>query len=233
MDTFDPRETVREGFLRVIQASGSKLKASLLKKRGIATHDIRLSIEVERPVALLDGRSPPADFYYLSFFERAIKNVRLRVLNASRTEPVVTEVHFFLEIPSKLGISAVSSRGPIEVVSLGEGTTVSIAHDMQREGLEPKVLKPGVVMAIPEATFLAGLKLAIDPEIRLRLGNEPDYCPPEEWLGKAIDAYGSLLNTCDVWYGLVLDNAELLPFKWQHEQHRFAPGFWTDGTVVS
>ena len=235
---FKPNETLIKGFNRIANASKSKVKQYLLKRAGLATHDIRLFPAAKYPLQY-NLPSAPEKFYYYKLFTRGAWNTRISIVNASGTDPVVVEIHFFLEIPKDIPIDvrySIENEG--EWQEIREQQYSLCQNHLQTENPEVKefdlpVLKKGKVLVLEENTFSFGLDYRLESTIRDQLGNDPKYTPPEDLLQRSNDAYKMLLRKSSFWYGLVLDNEELLPYQWNHKDQRFVPGFFSDGSVVN
>jgi hypothetical protein len=230
---FNPNEKIVEGFRRVASASKSKLKQYLLKKAGLSSHDIRLLTDECQPIKPWD--IPVGDeFFYSRFFNRSVHNSPFYIVNASGTSPVIREMHFFLSIPNDLPLYFPHESG--------EGSTSDysvrksfLEHNKKDEAgmIRLPVLGKGEVILVPEHTFGAAVSLKLNPEVSQKLNNDRDYLPPKDLTDQCRSAYNELINRAPVWVGLVLDNEELLPYKWDHESQRYEPGFFTDATTLS
>jgi hypothetical protein len=235
MVKFTPNETIVRGFGRVAKASGSKLKAYLLKKAGLASHDLRIFLDKNQPI---EWYTPNAmeSFFFAKVFSRVGWNTRATILNVSGTDPVLCEEHFFMEVPSELPLEFELT----EEVDGGYKTRRTKTYAGSRNHLstedprsvELPVLKKGVGHVVPQRTFGFPLTFPLKTDIHHKINNDEQYRPDDDLMRQCAIAYGELLDKCSFWYGLVLDNEELLPFEWSRSDGRFVPGFFTDGTVV-
>jgi hypothetical protein len=232
MITFPPNENMVEGFLRVVKATRPKLKQYLLKKAGIASHDIRLLCRGSKPIlvelALASNMNPFTP--YIDFYKGRIKNAEFFIENASATSPVIMEIHFCISLPDD---SALQLYHHQEV-----GKSVSQLKDFLESNVGPfatfniPVLNKGVVKRIDNTAFTIDVHFGVSGDILTKLADDCSYSPPREIVDQCRDAYARLPEDLTVWVGLVLDNEELLPYQWDPESQRYKQGFYTDSTVI-
>lgn len=232
---FNPNETVVNGFRRVAQASRSKIKLYLLKRAGFSSHDIRLVTNSDKPLRVSDPY-PMQDFFYHHLFQRSVDNTGFHVLNASGTSPVILEMHFFLSIPDGIPLynfNIEESGERLTKVYSKRKSFIEESEDDEHKVFSLPVLEKGKVMPIPDGSFGLSVAFEVDSDTRHKLSNDKSYYPSNDLIQRCDKAFDEFLNQASVWVGLVLDNEELLPYRWDYQAQRFEPGFFTDATVVS
>ena len=239
MKKFHPKENVVEGFRRVAQSAQPKLAQFLLRKAGFASHDIHLLCESGGPL-ILSRPDVFDEFRFYKHFSRTVRNQTVRLLNASRTSPAVLEVHFFLELPagSPLVLTG-TTKGTYGSFEEYKGQAFSDRKELV-ESTKDSEIRPFVIpvlecghgLEIAQGVFAAGLVYDLEPVLQARISNEPDFRPPSDLVEHCSRAFADFVQGCQIWFGVVLDSEELLPYRWRHDEQRYEPGFFSDPTVA-
>jgi hypothetical protein len=234
MKTFQPNGAVIDAFLQTARAARPKLSQFLLKKAGIASHDIRLLSSENRAVTTSTSEIFDS-FAEYKRFHRLAWNTRFRIFNASRTAPALLELHWFLALPNgvsrMLAIEQDARNNPESHFTTKLDLAQSSGEESVRSVSVP-VLESGRGLEVSERTFSVGIRYSLDPSLDANLANDSELRAPPDVCEASERCFDLLRSEAQIWVGLVLDNEELLPYFWNGQEQRYVPGFFTDGTVV-
>jgi hypothetical protein len=239
MRKFRPNERVVEGFQRVATSARAKVAQFLLKRAGIASHNIRVTPLSSGGVLTPLHDEPFAQYKFDKFFHRLVGNAGFRVMNCSRTSPSILELHFFLELPEGSELELVVSEQVDDIWRDRKGRDYAEKKELvQTKGEDPvrsfeiPVLENGRGLEVRDLTFSVRVNYPLDQDQKFKVGNDPDYRPPDEVIDRCKRAFRDLRSKSQMWIGIVLDSEELLPYVWRNEEQRYEPGFFTDGTLI-
>lgn len=232
-------ESIADGFKRIAENSPSKIKRFLLKKIGISSHEIRVYIKADSPLrGKLDNVLDSSGYYEARLFSPRFYIEDIYILNCSNTKPAVISVDIFVKIkednvlkfePNKFDNLAFKS---LEIWK--KDFLIPDDSDQETQLCSIPLLLPGKVLLIKGGDMLRGDLTWYDLVQKYDLGNKfnsNDTSNEERTILK--ESFQEILNTSEIWIGIILDSKEILPFFWDWDDQEFKPGFFTDSTVIS
>lgn len=235
------QEDVANSFKTVAAKLGSNIKPFLLRRIGIASHEISINLSGDRPFAQETRISIHNSYDYHSFFQRSVCFSNFCIINSSGTSPAITEIRILAIIPDDNPLQFIVSRGDNNEYDHKAGweKQFTITSELKKaEVLDLPLLSPGKYLAIPGKDFSIYVCYPEATEKLLEImdsdpGNEDK--PREFFISmreRAESYFGTFMENVQVWLGVVLDSKELLPFEWDSDSQEFVRGFKTVGLQI-
>ena len=219
-----------DNFLRIVKTTRMKVPGYLLKKVGIATHDIVLSVKSSDPIV----EAPKLKLTPLVKFSPRYHLPDLYILNCSTRKTAITGIVGGISIPKT---NMFTLGGLLEDEAAVDSMEWHIDFIKPVENSDTDVfdipaLEPGKVLFVAGSNFELQLicKAVID---KYDLLNTSSVYPSEDEENLRDAAITEVLENSEVWFGLILDERELLPFKWSHEEQQFVRRFDYDPVAVA
>ncbi|BDX05633.1 hypothetical protein [Planctobacterium marinum] len=225
-------ERTKAAIHKLVDDGRSKLKSYLLKKIGLATHDIRVLTNADS-VFRLDG--PPLMNNTFYTINKYYTNEEIFIVNASNTKPAILQIMLSATLPESCNFRFSGEEGePITTFV----KNVDYKKPPEKGDTFPvPLLSPGTVCFIKPRTFLPYIKCNDEAFSELlrddELGHPPILNDEQKKLHESYkNELYSILERMEILLSVTLNNEELLPFEWSWEEKRFVQGFEYDGTVV-
>ncbi|TDF37170.1 hypothetical protein EYS14_13500 [Alteromonadaceae bacterium M269] len=225
-------ERIQSAVLKLIHDGRSKLKYYLLKKVGMATHDVRVLTNATSVFDLDRDPSRCDPFYTINKF---YANEAIFIVNASNTKPAILQVLLSATLPESCNFRFSGEDG-----ELSTSFVKSIDYKQPLENADTfpvPLLSPGTVCHIKPRTFIPYIKCINETFSKILWSDESDHPPILSNKQKnKHEAYKEeifeIMEKMEILLTITLNNEELLPFEWSREEYRFVQGFEYDGTTV-
>jgi len=236
-------QNIDKGFLDVVNELKLPIKSYLLKRIGLSSHEVKVITKSDEHV--FTGLNSKATDYLaadkIENFARDVVPNELLILNSSKTSPAIMYLDYLLDfsriLSSNPSIFAFNEDHYEKEKFAWRFNFLDSDKQTDREILKFPVLHKGSALRVcldsKCQTSLAIKLLYEDRHNRSYYDKHGRYLHPREDEFETMSSLSEIAKGVDAWVAITLDNEDVLPFKWNHLEKRYEPGFKTVGLEVN